>query len=430
MAPSSPSPHRSPLARLIPVRPGEGPLVLGAAGYFFLLLMSYYLLRPLREAFGIAKGADKLPWIWTGTLLLMLLANPLYAALVARFPRRRFIPGTYHVFAACLLLFAALYALLPGHGGHALGYVFYVWLSVFNLFVVSVFWAFLGDLFDAEQGARLFGLVAIGGTLGALAGSALAEALSRSLHPDPLWLFLLAALVLETAVACVRFLLRRSEIGGKAEPGREPGPGALEGLALVRRSGLLRLIALYILLFSLTSTFLYVLQGRVVEHAFADRALRTAAFARIDLLVNLLTLGAQLFFTHRLVRAVGIPAALAILPLVTLVGFAALALWPCFAVLAAFQVARRGLHYAVDRPVREMLYIPLAPDVKYKAKSFIDTFVYRSGDLLGIWLTPLLGGLSIPLGGPAAALSAAWLGGAGLLGRRVRRGEAATARPR
>ncbi|OQA31455.1 MAG: TLC ATP/ADP transporter [Acidobacteria bacterium ADurb.Bin340] len=415
---SSPSAPSGFLARLLPVRPGEGLLVALAGSYFFLLLLGYYLLRPLREAFGIARGADKLPLVWTGTLLVMLLANPLYAALAGRFPRRRFIPATYHVFAASLGLFGLGYVLAPGHGGAVLGYGFYIWLSVFNLFVVSVFWALMGDVFDREQGGRLFGLLAIGGTLGALVGSALTERLAHRL--DPAWLFLLAALALEAAVACVARLFRRAPSLRAPAPEKEPGPGALEGLGLVGRTRLLQLIAVYMLLFTLTSTFLYVLQGRVVEGAFASQAARTAAFARIDLGVNALTLLTQLFLTHRLVGRAGIPVMLAVLPLVTLGGFGALALWPGFATLAAVQVLRRGLHYAVDRPVREMLYIPLGPGMKYKAKSFIDTFVYRAGDLAGIWMTPILAALAWPLALPALGASLLWLGSAVGLGRKVK----------
>lgn len=407
--------------RLLPFKPGEGRLVLLSGLYFFLLLFSYYLLRPLRETFGLARGADTLPWVWTCTLGVMALVQPLFGWLVARMPRRRFIPWTGHASALCLLVFAGLYLGLPHHGGTLLGYVFYVWLSVFNLFVVSIFWAFMADLFDGEQAGRLFGLLAIGGTVGAIAGSAFTEAFTRMSHLDPGWLFLLSALMLEGAVACTLGLFRHR--AGEAAVARtpEPGPRLMEGITLLGRSRTLQLIALYMLLFTLTSTFLYVLQGRVVEAAFPTRVGRTLAFARLDLWTNVLTLACQLFLTHRLVARFGVPVALMILPVLTVAGFAGLALWPGFLMLAVFQVLRRGLHYAVARPVREMLYVPLGADAKYKAKSFIDTFIYRAGDLLGIWMTPVLSALRLPLMGPGVCVALLWQWGAWRLGRRVER---------
>jgi AAA family ATP:ADP antiporter len=196
----------------------------------------------------------------------------------------------------------------------------------------------------------------------------------------------------------------------------------MAGLALVGKSSLLQAIALYILLYAVTGTFLYVFQGRLVEQLFESDAARTLAFARIDFWAQALTLIAQIFFTHRLVAKVGIPISLTILPIATVLGFGSLWLWPGFAALAILQVLRRGLHHAVDRPVREMLYIPLAPDAKYKAKSFIDTFVYRSGDFIGVWMTPLLQAMSLSLGLPGLGMSALWLGGAAWLGGLVRKG--------
>jgi AAA family ATP:ADP antiporter len=340
--------------------------VLLSAAYFFLLLMAYYLLRPLRETFGISRGADKLPIIWSCTLGAMALINPIYSALLSRWPRRLFIPAAYHAFAGMLLVFGMLYQLLPDHGGAALGYTFYVWLSVFNLFVVSIFWSFMADMFNRDDGQRLFGVIAMGGTLGAMAGSSAAYAAyhlawllgavagSASmvkiigwLASDPArWLFFLSAFVLELAVLCIWALLSagRTGDGGLADSSREPGPSAAAGFALLGKSILLRAISIYILLYALTGTFLYVYQGYLVERLFETNAARAAAFAKIDFWANALTLTTQLFFTHRLVARAGLPIALAILPIVTLIGFGALWAWPAFISLALFQVARRGLH--------------------------------------------------------------------------------------
>jgi AAA family ATP:ADP antiporter len=406
--------------RILPTRPGEAGKVLLSTAYFFLLLMSYYLLRPLRETFGISRGADALPLIWSCTLGVMALVNPLYSALVARCPRRVFIPAAYQIFGAMLVGFGILYHCLPGHGGIVLGYIFYVWLSVFNLFVVSIFWSFMSDIFSKEDGKRLFGFIAIGGTLGAILGAAVAGDFSIKLGTDyAQWLFYISAIVLGLAILCVYALFNIGEKHGSVIAGKsgEPSPSIAAGITLLGKSALLQSISLYILLYAVLGTFLYIIQGYIVAGVFESSAARTAAFAKIDIWSNVLTLIAQLFLTHRLVTRVGIPVSLAVLPIVTLLGFGALWLWPSFIVLAIFQVARRGLHYAVSRPVREMLYIPLVPDAKYKAKSFIDTFVFRAGDFIGVWITPLLTAMSLSLGLPSLGISLLWLGSSAWLGK-------------
>lgn len=413
----------SPFRRLLLLEPGEGLPLLLSAGMFFLLLQGYYLLRPLREAMGIAKGADKLPWLMTGTLLAMLLVNPLFTWMVSRWPRHRFVPWSYRLLALSLIGFGVAFRLLPGHGGARLGYAFYIWLSVLNLFIVSLYWGYMADLWNEAQGRRLFAVMAVGGTLGALVGSALTEALSSGrfgFRADATVMLFLAVAFLEAAVQCAAALGRRFELRGSA-PEREPGPKVFEGLRLLARSPYLLLLCAYLLLYTITSTFLYLQQGEIVARSFAGGAARTAAFARIDFWVNALSLIGQLFLTGHLVKRLGLGVVLGILPLLTLGGFGALALWPTFPVLALVMVARRGLHYAVDRPAREMLYLPLGPDEKYKTKSFIDTFVYRTGDLLGVWAPGLLAAIGILAAVGGLGLSAGWAGVAWGLGRRANR---------
>jgi len=415
----------TPLQRLVLLRPGEGRALLWAAGYFFFLLLSLYLLRPVREAMGIARGADKLPWLMTTTLVVMLLVNPLYAALVSRLPRRRFIPLVAHFFAANLLLFAALFFALPEHGGSLLGYAFYVWLSVFNLFVVSVFWSLMSDVFTEDQGKRLFGMVSLGGSLGAVVGAAVTEGVSSGswgFKVEPAGLMLLAALGLEVAVLCMLRLAARFGLSsGEGQREREPGPDFKAGLRAIAGSRYLQLICAYMLLFTITSTFLYLMQGDIVAKAFASQAERTAAFARLDVWTNVLTLSVQLLLTSRLLRSIGVSGVLMVLPLLTTAGFGALALWPSFAVLALVQVLRRGLHYAVDRPAREILYIPLGPEERYKSKAFIDTFVFRGGDFLGVWAPTFFSALAVPVALAALGSSGAWVAAAAWLGGLVKR---------
>jgi AAA family ATP:ADP antiporter len=418
------SAHSTWLKRLIPVRAGEYRAVILAVVYFFLLMMALYLLRPLRDTFGILRGADKLPLLWTSTLALMVLVNPLYSAITARWPRRVFIPAVYKIFAAMLCCFGLLYQLLPGHGGAILGYSFHAWLGVFNLFVVSIFWAFMSDVFSKDDGRRLFGIIAIGGTLGGIAGAFTTGKISTWLGFGHFhWLFYFSALLLLLAIPCVLGLFADATRHDAAisDAGAEPGPGVLAGITLLGKSRILQSISIYVMLYAAASTFLYVFQGRIVEQAFTSNAARAAAFAGIDLWANVLTLFTQLFFTHRLVARIGIPVSLCVLPVIMFVGFGSLWIWPCFTVLAIFQVVRRGLHFAVDRPVREMIYIPLEPDVKYKAKSFIDTFVYRFGDIVGIWSAPVLVAMSVSLGFSGMSASLAWLGSSVFLGGLVKK---------
>lgn len=419
-------PFRRLLRRLVLMEEGEAPALLWSTLYFFLLFFGFYLLRPVREAIGIARGADKLPWLMTGTLLAMVLANPAFAALVSRLPRRRFIPLAYRFFALNMLAFFLAFRLLPSHGGAALGYAFYIWLSVFNLFVVSVFWGLMSDVWSEGQGKRLFGFIATGGTLGAIAGAAVTGLLTKGfalgawhVKVDPLSLLLLSILAMEGAVFCVKRLAGIFQLGDTAHGEREPGPGPLEGLRLIATSRLLQLICVYMLLYTITSTLLYLQQGAIVERTFSGTAARTVAFARMDLWVNVLTLVTQVFLTGRIITGLGIPVVLSIIPVLTIAGFGALWAWPTFGVLALFQVLRRGLHYAVDRPAREILYIPLGAEERYKSKPFIDTFIYRGGDLLGVWAPTALLAIGVSVGLASVGCSGLWLGSSMALGRKA-----------
>ncbi|GMV25764.1 MAG: hypothetical protein AMXMBFR58_17950 [Phycisphaerae bacterium] len=417
--------------RIIPVDRGEWRAVILSALYFFFILLSYYLLRPVREVMAIKRGYDDLPWLMTGTLVAMAGANPLFSWLVARYPRRIFIPATYRFFAFNMLVFLGLFyarkvVTLPENWEVWLGYAFYIWLSVFNLFVVSVFWGFSADIYRREQAIRLFGLIAIGGTIGAISGATITGWFVKSLEvPIPVMLAI-AILPLELAVQCVKALLRwQAREGAAAGPGgavapREPGPGMWKGLELLGRSSYLMLIALYMLLFTISSTFLYMEQARIVAETFASDADRAAAFARIDTWTNVLTLTTQFFLTGQAMRLLGVGGTLCMLPVVTIAGFAALWYNPTFAVLQWFQVFRRGLHYAVDRPARETLYTVLGSDEKYKSKSFIDTFVYRAGDMIGGWTPKWVAPLGIAVPWLAIPVGAMWLTVAVVLGIKQR----------
>lgn len=433
------------LQRVFLVQPGEGARLLLAGTYFFVVLCSYYMIRPMREQMGLAGGVKNLSWLMTATLGAMLLANPIYAMVVSRLPRRRFVPLVYRFFALNVLAFYGIMLAHPsGETAVWIGRVFYVWSSVFNLFVVSVFWSVMADAHTTEQAKRLFGAIGIGGTLGAIAGSAVTERITAA-RIEPMYLLLVSAALLECAVWCFRGVWRRSAMGGTGDVAaaralagselaggtpapqrgaREPTRDVLAGFLGVAESPYLLSICLYMFLFTITGTLLYMEQARIVDATIVGKEAQTRYFAQVDLATNLLTLFLQVFVTGRLVTRFGLPVALLILPVLTLAGFGWMLVAPSVLLVAGFQVLRRGAHYAVDRPAREALFTVLSADDKYKAKAFIDTFVYRAGDVFGAWLpTVVRSQFASPVVATAAAgvLALGWITNAAVLGMQHRR---------
>jgi AAA family ATP:ADP antiporter len=411
------------LSYLIKVRPEEARALAWSWLYIFSVLASYYIIRPIRDEMGVAGGVENLPWLFTGTLLGMIAVNPPFAALVAKLPRVRFISLAYRFFMANLLLFVLLLTAATAEQNIWIGRIFFIWTSVFNLFVVSVFWALMVDVFSSEQGKRLFGFISAGATLGAILGSTVTAGFAQ--HVGPIYLLLASAALLEIAVFSVRRLSYMSE-ALQLRPGARGeeisiGGKILSGLTHAFKSPYLMNISIYILLYAITSTFLYFQQATIVKASFADRAARTAFFAQIDLWVNVLTLGAQLFATERLLRALGMALTLTLLPALSALGFAALGLVPTVAIMVAFQVLRRAGNFAVARPAREVLFTVVPREDKYKAKSFIDTVIYRGGDQVGAWSYALLSFLGLGMTGIAFAavpISAVWLLNGFWLGRK------------
>jgi ATP:ADP antiporter, AAA family len=434
MAPAA-APRVPILGRAADVRPGEAAAVLWAFAYFFFLLGGYYLLRPIREEMGIRGGVEKLHWVFSATFVVMIVAVPLYSALVSRVPRARAIPWVYRFF---LLNLGAFYALFEAGVAPAwVARTFFVWVSVYNLFVTSVFWSLLADVFTSAQGKRLFGLVAAGGSAGALAGSAAVAWLAA--HVGLPNLLLASAVTLELCVWCVRRLVRWSARGGArggapgaadggaapptAPPERGTGGSALAGITAIFRSRYLLGIAIQMLLFAIGSTFLYFQQARIVAHDIPDPAARARLFAAVDLGVNVAALLTQSLATGRIVTALGVGRALALVPALSIPGFAALAVFPSVWTLGVLQAIRRAAHFALERPTREVLFTVVSREDKYKAKSFIDTFVYRGGDVVSGWLHAGLAALGFSL--TALSLSAIPFGAASVgvalwLGRRQR----------
>lgn len=391
---------------------------LGLAFVFnFIVLGSYYVVRPIRDDIGAAGGLENLSWMFTGTLVAMLIANTLFSAIVARFSRRRFIPIAYRFFIANLILFFILMRTLPTAQQLWVGRAFYVWVSVFNLFVVTVFWAFMTDVFNTEQAKRLFGFISVGGTLGGILGGSLTASLVHQVGTANL--LLVSAALLEGGAWCVRFFPsefkgQHATVVSENKTAERPIGGNLwSGITHAVGSPYLLGICAFMLLHAITATLVYFQQADITAHQFHDRAARTAFFAQLDIWVNVLTIVVQIFLTGRLLKWLGVGTTLAMLPALSLIGFIAMGLMPVLSLLAVFQVLRRAMNYAVSRPAREVLFTVLRREDKYKAKSFIDTFVYRAGDQIGAWSYPLLVWCGLGLTGisfVAAPLAAIWCG--------------------
>ena len=416
----------------MPATPQERAAALWSFAYSFTLLAGYYVLRPLRDQMGIAGGVKKLPWLFTATFVTLIVAQPLYGALVARLPRARFIPIVYHFFVANIVLFWLLLTL--GIAPVIVARVFFVWVSVFNLFAVTVFWSFMADLFTAEQGKRLFGFIGAGGTAGGLLGPVITIGLSAPL--GAVNLLIAAAVLLELAVFCVLRLERAATAQATASGGADAGPQPVGGSAFaalpeVLRSPYLIGVGAWVSLLSFCATIIYFEQANIVSAVVHDRNTQTQLFASIDLAVNLLSLATQVFVTGQLLKRFGSGLTAGALPAVYIVGFAALFLAPTLAVVVTVQVLQRWMNFAVANPARQVFFTVLGRAEKYKAKNLIDVVVYRGSDALYGWVFDTLQALGLKLGAIAliaCPVAAAWLVLSAILGRaQERRAELAEA---
>jgi AAA family ATP:ADP antiporter len=365
--------------------------MLWSFAYFFCLLAAYYILRPLRDEMGVAGGVRNLQWLFTATFLVMLAAVPIYGALVARVRRRLFIPLVYHFFVFNLAIFWLLLAFDVER--QTVARVFFVWISVFVLFAVSVFWSFMADAWRSEQGKRLYGFIAAGGSAGALAGPAITIGLAGTIGATNL--LIVAAVLLELAVLCAMKL--EVEKKDSSEEQSPVGGGAIDGILMVLRSPYIAGIMLWVGLLSIAATFLYFEQAAIVAAASDDPAVRTRIFATVDLSVGVLTLLVQFVATGKLIARFGVGPALALLPLVFAIGFVVLAVHPVLAVVIAFQALQRTANFAISNPAREVLFTVVARDEKYKAKNVIDIVAVRGADALGGWLFTALRSLAVEL---------------------------------
>jgi ATP:ADP antiporter, AAA family len=444
------------LQRFLNIRREEVGPILAAALYFFCILTALMVLRPAREALGMQRGLDAVRWLFMLTLVATLFVNPVFGFLVSRFRRMTFIATMYLFFVANLGVFYGLLVLAPEAVGVTSGQVFYVWMSVFNLFVTAIFWALMADRFRFEQSKRLFGLIAVGGTTGAIFGSWLATVLAERIGTPTLLLIAMFFLTVAIAAAWTVAHLTtdqpaRADVAGMSEGisgSTVPAGGSVaagstvtaggtvsesraiiggsawEGFRAVFRSPYLLGIAGYVLILAVMATFLYFTRLAMVAEIGDTLDARTAIFGRIDLITQIATLVLQAIVAGHLMKRLGVAVTLALLPITVALGFIGLAIVGSLAALIVFEAAFRAVQRAIMRPARETLFTVVSREDKYKAKAFIDTFVYRTGDAVGAQTEGLLIRLGMgltALASVAVPLAIVWAGLGVWLGRVQRR---------
>jgi AAA family ATP:ADP antiporter len=393
------------LQRFTNVRREEALPTLVAGMFFFCVLTALMVVRPAREALGMQRGIEAIRWLFIGTVAVTLLVNPVFGWLVSRFRRMAFVAATYLFFAFGLVCFYALLVLAPTAVGQHTGQIFYVWFSVFNLFATMLFWAVMADRFSLEQSKRLFGAIAVGGTLGAIFGPWLASMLAKPLGTPALLLvaagFLLLALAAAWRLTTLSVVRSEAASTGAEEPSAEErvviGGSAWEGFQAVFRSPYLLAICAYVLILAVMATFLYFTRLQMVAALGTNLDMRTTTFAQIDMITQIATLVLQALVTGHLMKRLGVAVTLALLPITTALGFLGLAIAGSIAALIAFEATFRAVQRGIMRPTRETLFTTVSRADRYKAKAFIDTFVYRAGDVIGAQTEGLLGRLGVGL---------------------------------
>jgi len=396
------------------IGPGEQRNALLSFCFLFLVMFSYQVLKPIRDALGTVYGADKLEHLFTATFVGTIVVAPIYAWIASRIKLKTLIPWVYGFLVVNILIFYALFEANPESRMLAAG--FYVWLSVANMFVISVFWSFMSDVWSKEQSKRLFGFIAAGGSVGAAVGPAITAAIVTAVGTGTM--MLVSAVGFGLSIVITRILVSRKDAeaaeGVDAQPttlNRKLGGNPLAGFSLLLKSPYLLLIAAFILFMTWISTIVYFQQSAFIAKAFATKEARTQAFALVELIVNIGAIAIQLFGTSRLVSRFGVTAGLLFNPILMVLAFIAVALSPMLMVLLSVQVIRRISEYAVARPSREMLFTVVDQETKYKAKSVIDTVVYRFGDLSAAWAQAGLSAIGWGVGAVAmfgAAVAAIW----------------------
>lgn len=389
------------LGRVFGVKPDEYVAVSWSFAYFFCVLSSYYILRPVREAMAVESGAGTIPYLFLGTFVTTLIVTPVFGWIASRYPRRAFLPWIYLFFISNILIFWALFSkYVDGSSDQVwLGRAFFVWLSVFNLYVVSIFWSFMADIYTRAQGRRLFGLITSSGSIGAVFGAAATSILVGQIGFQSL--FPISATVLGLAIICIGQLRkwvtdsRELESSNTSKSDEPLGGSSVGGITHVFQSNYFLAIAVSSVIASLLGTALYMFAAQLVGETISGVNAKTEFFSNINFWSSLIALIGQMFLVRHVVSKFGIGRSLAILPLISIAGFTLLAFDPVLGVVAIVTIARRGLGFAFSKPPSDMLYSVVSAEDKYKAKNFIDTAIYRFGDIVGTWSVSLMMGLGI-----------------------------------
>jgi AAA family ATP:ADP antiporter len=423
--------HKQSLHQLIclvvPVEPKELPALFWSFLYFFCVLAAYYILRPVRDEMGVLSGAHSLPWLFTAVFLTMLAVIPLFGWVAGHLPIRRLLGTVYGFFVMNLMVFFV--ALHSGLGLQTIGPIFFVWLSVFNLFVVSVFWSFMADVFSTEAARRLFGCISAGGSLGAMTGPFITAMAVKGVGIQGL--LLVSGIFLLLAVGCIMALLKwyhayhgtdlgQQHLSSAKDPEATP-PSLWIGAVRIIRSPYLRGIAFYLMCYSVLSTFLYSQQTILIPEVMPHSEDRIHLFASVDLGINVLAFSLQFFAIGWLLTRFGVVVMLAIMPFVSFVGFGVFGLWTVLPVLIGFGVLRRAGEFSITKPTRETLFTVVPREEKYQAKNVIDTVIHRGADATGTGIVSVFHTWGIGLSSMAFAampIAALWLGTGLWLGRR------------
>ena len=416
---------KSILSEIFGVRRHELSAVAWSFAYFFCVLSSYYIIRPVREEMAVGGGPNTIPLLFIGTFVVTIFATSAFGWVASRFPRRTFLPWVYLFFISNILIFWVVFSQARNTGADYvwLGRVFFVWLSVFNLFVVSVFWSFMADIYTREQGRRLFGLITSGGSIGAIIGGLATSSLVVNIGFQNL--LPISASLLLIAVLCIGRLRNwvhhehEHELEETVESKNAMGGNPFAGITHLISSNYFLAISLMSLVASLLGTALYMFRAELIGSAILDPDVRIQFFSNMNVASNVLATFSQMFLVKQVVMRFGIGRALFLFPLASIIGFIVLAMEPTLMVVAVLDVVRRGLGFGFAKPSTDMLYSVVTLEEKYKTKNAIDTAIYRGGDVVGTWSIRLLSVIGLGIAGiavvmvPVAMVSAVvalWLG--------------------